>query len=309
VSEAGPDAASDTTNGVTNEDLPLNTAIDNANDNAAFLAGDDISPEQNTAAGLGGTIGSEADGTWTQGESAIVQLDRPLLFEGERVTVQIIDRETNSLVLDRTVRIQDTERFQFVPDSEMTVVDDSEPDTNISINDSVNVSDGDLGDLPSVPPTAGDGPDDDTVTPPSSNDDDDTIGGTDDPDSGTDDTTDPINRSPNNDDLIRIGGTDDNDDENDEKTFVEPGFTRKSTNAASGQTNSQDLVDATLTDGGRGDRSSAAKPDLGDSNKDRGYHDQNTGSSGSSSGRSSGSPSGPADAYGGSDSGYAKPKM
>ena len=57
---------------------------------------------------MGGTAGSNAAGTWTQGESVVVQLNRPLLFEGERVTVQIIDSETNILVMDRTVRIQDT---------------------------------------------------------------------------------------------------------------------------------------------------------------------------------------------------------
>ena len=54
-------------------------------------------------------------GTWTQGETVVVQLDRPLLFEGDRVRVELIDRETNSLVMDRTVRIENTERFQFTP--------------------------------------------------------------------------------------------------------------------------------------------------------------------------------------------------
>ena len=117
------------------------------------LVDEDTSPTQNSAISMGGTAGSNAAGTWTQGESVVVQLTRPLLFEGERVTVQIVDSEANSLVMDRTVRIQDTKRFQFSPDGGATIVDGTAPDGNVSINDSVNVSDGTLGDLPDSVPT------------------------------------------------------------------------------------------------------------------------------------------------------------
>ena len=160
-----PDADTGTNGTNGSDDAPdfgsADQALDTANSNAAFLAGDDVSPEQNSAIGMGGTVGSKAAGTWTQGESVVVQLDRPLLFEGERVTVQIVDSETNSLVMDRTVRIQDTKRFQFGPGGGATVVDGTAPDGNVSINDSVNVSDGTLGDLPNVSTE----PDDDGDTP------------------------------------------------------------------------------------------------------------------------------------------------
>jgi len=124
---------------------------------SSALVDEDTSPTQNSAISTGGTAGSNAAGTWTQGESVVVQLTRPLLFEGERVTVQIVDSETNSLVMDRTVRIQDTKRFQFSPDGGATIVDGTAPDGNVSINDSVNVSDGTLGDLPDVSTDPGDG--------------------------------------------------------------------------------------------------------------------------------------------------------
>jgi hypothetical protein len=101
-----------------------------------------FSPEQNAAVGMGSTAGSNAAGIWTQGESVIVQLDRPLLFEGGRVTVQIIDHETNSLVMDRTVRIQDTKRFQFAPDGGATVTDETAPGSNVTINGSVGTPNG-----------------------------------------------------------------------------------------------------------------------------------------------------------------------
>ena len=106
---------------------------------------------------MGGTVGSKAAGTWTQGESVVVRLDRPLLFEGERVTVQIVDSETNSLVMDRTVRIQDTERFQFGPDGSGTVTDDPAPGENVTVNGSVGTPNGTLGDLPNVSTDPGDG--------------------------------------------------------------------------------------------------------------------------------------------------------
>jgi len=138
------------------DDIPADQALDSANDNAAFLAGDDVSPEQNSAIGMGGTAGSNAAGTWTQGESVVVQLDRPLLFEGEKVTVQIVDRETNSLVMDRTVRIEDTKRFQFGPEGGATVTDETAPDENVTVNGSVGTPNGTLGDLPTINPDSED---------------------------------------------------------------------------------------------------------------------------------------------------------
>jgi uncharacterized membrane protein YgcG len=81
----------------------------NASVDAQYLGG--------PAVGVGGTVGTGTSGAWTQGESVVVQLDRPLLGAGERVAVEIIDRETNSLVMDRTVRIRGSERFQFAPDA------------------------------------------------------------------------------------------------------------------------------------------------------------------------------------------------
>ena len=134
-------------------------AFDTANENAAFLVDEDTSPLQNSAIGMGGTAGSKAAGTWTQGEFIIVQLDRPLLFEGERVTVQIVDSETNSLIMDRTVRIQDTKRFQFGPDgSEASEKLPGPPNRNISIDHNVSVDPGDGGDYSISPPdNTGDG--------------------------------------------------------------------------------------------------------------------------------------------------------
>ena len=148
------------------DDVPADQALDSANDNAMFLAGDDVSSEENSAIGMGGTAGSNAAGTWTQGESVVVQLDRPLLFEDEKVTVQIVDRETNSLVMDRTVRIQDTKRFQFGPDGSGTVTNETAPDDNVTTDGSVDTPNGTLGDLPTINPNSEGGsgtpsPDDD----------------------------------------------------------------------------------------------------------------------------------------------------
>jgi hypothetical protein len=81
-----------------------------------------------------------------------VQLDRPLLFEGDRVRVEIIDRETNSLVMDRTVRIENTERFQFTPQGGTTVASESapaSPEVNVAA-DAPDAPDTSLGDLPNV---------------------------------------------------------------------------------------------------------------------------------------------------------------
>jgi len=74
----------------------------------------------------------------------IVQLDRPLLFDGERVTVEIIDRETNTVVMDRTVRIRKPPTFSFAPDGTGVVSNESapgSPDANVSVDpDLPNVS-------------------------------------------------------------------------------------------------------------------------------------------------------------------------
>lgn len=134
--------------------------LEDANENAAFLTADGISPDQNTAAGVGGTAGSSAANSWTQGESTVIQLDRPLLFYGERINVQIIDKETNSLVMDRNVRVQNPDRFQFAPNGS-TPVNSTTPNGTVSINDSVDTPGDGLGD----PPDVGPDPDNDTDTP------------------------------------------------------------------------------------------------------------------------------------------------
>ena len=121
------------------------------------LIDEDTSPTRNSAIGIGGTAGSKAAGTWTQGESVVVQLNRPLLFEGERVTIHIVDSETNSLVMDRTVRIQNPKRFQFGPEGGATVTDETAPGENVTVNGSVGTPNGTLGDLPNVSTDPGDG--------------------------------------------------------------------------------------------------------------------------------------------------------
>jgi hypothetical protein len=136
-------------------------ALDAANDNAAFLVDEDTGPAPNSAVGAGGSAGSQSAGTWVQGETVVVQLDRPLLFEGERVTVQLVDRETNSLVMDRTVRIEDTTRFQFAPGGGATVTDDPAPGRNVTVNGSVGAPNATIGDPPNIttdPSTGADGP-------------------------------------------------------------------------------------------------------------------------------------------------------
>jgi hypothetical protein len=137
---------------------PVGQALDAANDNAAFLVDEDTGPAPNSAVGAGGSAGSQSAGTWVQGETVVVQLDRPLLFEGERVTVQLVDRETNSLVMDRTVRIENTERFQFAPDGGATVTDDPAPGRNVTINGSVGAPNATIGNPPNVTDPGAGGP-------------------------------------------------------------------------------------------------------------------------------------------------------
>ena len=108
----------------------------------------------------------------------IVQLDRPLLFDGERVTVEIIDRETNTVVMDRTVRIRKPPTFSFAPDGTGVVSNESapgSPDANVSVDpDLPNVSiddppDTNPGDDDSGDSSDGDDPSGDTSTGDSGN--------------------------------------------------------------------------------------------------------------------------------------------
>jgi len=152
----------------------------NANKDAGFF-GD---RGANTAAGIGGTAGTTYDGVLTKGESIAIQLDRPLLFAGERVHVEIIDKETNSRVLDRTVRVDDPKQFRFTP----TVINQTDvnrtEDGNVSVRPpSVSIGDNSTSNLPDSPdqpdasevpgdsndpidddPVSGDGPVDDSPT-------------------------------------------------------------------------------------------------------------------------------------------------
>ena len=152
----------------------------NANKDAGFF-GD---RGANTAAGVGGTAGTTYDGVLTKGESIAIQLDRPLLFAGERVHVEIIDKDTNSRVLDRTVRVDDPKQFRFTP----TVINRTDvnrtEDGNVSVRPpSVSIGDNSTSDLPNSPdqpdaskvpgdsndpidddPVSGDGPVDDSPT-------------------------------------------------------------------------------------------------------------------------------------------------
>jgi hypothetical protein len=265
---------------------------------------------------MGSTAGSNAADIWTQGESVIVQLDRPLLFEGERVTVQIIDRETNSLIMDRTVRIQDTERFQFALDGEATMVDDSEPNTNISINDSVNVSDGDLGDLPNVSTDPGDGGGDTVDLPDPGDDDSDTpavIPSADSGDGGS-------GLGPNDDGGSGLGPKDEQDVDCEGAIA---GGTGEHGIACVGGVSDQIDADSPeearrkaceLSDGSCHPTRDRPKEGAGDNEGGLDLPSGDGSSGGSddwSSGRSStgGSSSGSGSNYGGSDSGYVKPRM
>ena len=297
ASEDSAQAPSDATNSAgesseagDTDDIPADQALDSANDNAAFLAGDDVSPEQNSAVGMGGTAGSNAAGTWTQGESVVVQLDRPLLFEGERVTVQIVDRETNSLVMDRTVRIQDTKRFQFGPEGGATVTNETAPGSNITINGSADTPNGTLGDLPTV------GPDSDGGS------------GTPSPDDGTSVSDPDTGDSPNvsNPDI----GSGDGDGEPKPKTDVDCKI--YSQTAASGYACIGDQTDANDDSSTEGyDRACDSRPDncapagssgnpgsvpgVGENdftNTNPGFPDVSSGGGGGGSGSSSGGSSG-----------------
>ena len=158
----------------------------NANKDAGFF-GD---RGANTAAGVGGTAGTTYDGVLTKGESIAIQLDRPLLFAGERVHVEIIDKETNSRVLDRTVRVDDPKQFRFTPTAiNQTDVSRTE-DGNISVRPpSVSIGNNSTSNLPDSP----DQPDTSEV-PGDGNDpiDDDPVSGDDPVDDSPNDSITPI---------------------------------------------------------------------------------------------------------------------
>ena len=194
------------------DDAPADRGVDRRVDvaaaNAAFLDGPGVDPAANSAVGVGGTLGTSTSGTWTQGETVVVQLDRPLLFEGDRVRVEIIDRETNSLVMDRTVRIENTERFQFTPEGGTTVASESAP-ASPEVDVAADAPDTSLGNLPDA-----DNPDVDS------------------PDTGSSAPGDTGNST---EDMVEAQVTGDNEGENtEEKVWVEPGFTRRTTHAESG---------------------------------------------------------------------------
>jgi len=96
------DDDSDTT-ATTTTALPADAALTNANDSAAFLE----NGRPNSAAGVGGTIGTTESGMMMQGDELVIQLDRPLLYDDERISVEIIDTETNTVVLDQNARVDD----------------------------------------------------------------------------------------------------------------------------------------------------------------------------------------------------------
>jgi hypothetical protein len=260
-------------------------ALDAANDNAAFLVDAETGPAANSAVGAGGSAGSQSAGTWVQGESVVVQLDRPLLFEGERVTVQLVDRETNSLVMDRTVRIADTERFQFAPGGGATVTDDPAPDSNVTINGSVGAPNGTVGDVTNVTDPGAGGPARDDAD-----------------DAGSDSNPDV--------------GTGDGDGEPQTKADLDCSFTGQTASGGfacvGDQTSGNDdsategynqVCDDADTDCASGD--GGALPTEG-SDDDGGYGDG--GSDTNSESESDDTGSGGSN-YGGSDSGYAKPPL
>lgn len=156
--DADADADADVTAAGASDTVPAEQAITNAADEASFLVGEETNGTQNSAIGAGGSAGSKQPGTWVQGETIFVQLDRPLLFEGDRVRVQIIEQGSNSEVLDRTIRVQNPETFSFAPDgTEATEKLPATPDRNISI-DPPSVDPGDGGNYSISPPDdVGDG--------------------------------------------------------------------------------------------------------------------------------------------------------
>jgi len=173
------DTDADVTTAGASDTVPAEQAIKNAAADASFLVGEETTGTQNSAIGAGGSAGSKQSGTWVQGETLFVQLDRPLLFEGDRVRVQIIEQGSNSEVLDRTIRVQNPETFTFAPDgTEATEKLPVTPDRNISI-DPPSVDPGEGPNITDSPP--------DIPAPPGDDDDpsdDIDVGGDDDPSDG-----------------------------------------------------------------------------------------------------------------------------
>jgi len=117
----------------------ISQALSNADDNATFLE----TSKPNTAAGVGGSIGSSESDLMSQGETLIIQLDQPLLFNDERISVEIINTKTNNLVMDRNVRVDSPNSVAFSPDGTAAPADEAPPDID---DPDVNVSGPDLPD-------------------------------------------------------------------------------------------------------------------------------------------------------------------
>jgi hypothetical protein len=140
-----------------NSPSPAQAALDNAADAAPFIDGSSNSASAdaesaNAAVGVGGTAGESQEGMWTQGESIIVQLDEPRIDEGDRVRVQIIDTEDNSVVLDKSIRAEGVEQisFDYDPgDTEAAVGNSPADGGGVTVDDiSVDAPETSLGDLP-----------------------------------------------------------------------------------------------------------------------------------------------------------------
>jgi hypothetical protein len=140
-----------------NSPSPAQAALDNAADAAPFIDGSSESTTADTepanaAVGVGGTAGESQEGMWTQGESIIVQLDEPRIGEGDRVRVQIIDTEEESVVLDKSIRAEGVEQisFDYDPGDTGAAVGNSPADGGgVTVDDvSVDAPETDLGDLP-----------------------------------------------------------------------------------------------------------------------------------------------------------------
>ena len=169
VEDENSDDSSDSTVAATTT-LPADAAIANANDNAAFLR----NGRPNSAAGVGGTVGTTESGMMMQGDELIIQLDRPLLYDDERISVEIIDTETNTVVLDQNARVNDLSAIALAADttngstgggtggnpSDGGSGDIGDPSFNGTLPDDSNESDGDdSGDGPIVAPPSSDGGD------------------------------------------------------------------------------------------------------------------------------------------------------
>lgn len=170
-----------------NSPSPAQAALDNAADAAPFIDGSSNSASAdaesaNAAVGVGGTAGESQEGMWTQGESIIVQLDEPRIDEGDRVRVQIIDTEDNSVVLDKSIRAEGVEQisFDYDPGDTGAAVGNSPADGGgVTVDDiSVDAPENNLGDLPGA---SGQNPDDGMGSSPP-----DTGGDSDSPSSGWD---------------------------------------------------------------------------------------------------------------------------